>query len=250
MDYTFIRDTLRFWDTFPDERKTGEAAKKLEAEIRVAVEKMDVKTCVQFAEISRRQYAEQEATKSSVASRASALLLFVGVISTGTTVVAGSLTTVQPLFLAFVVGIGACLLYACLAVAVLAVRAQEVAMWTAPAIYADDAQSSRSLTVKDAVEHAFSYSQNKTGVRHLVAYLADAQRWARRAVILVVCLALLSVLAAATKAPAPNNPIASPGPQATASPAPLPAATAVPAPSPRASPSLASQPPSGLPVAP
>ncbi len=237
MDRKFIRDTMRFWDTFPDERKKGDAAKQFEAEIRTAVEKMDDDARVKFAEIARRQYAEQEATKASVASRASALLLFVGVISTGTTVVGASLATALPVVLVLVVVVGACLLYACLAVAFLAVRAQEVATWVAPAIYPDDAMTSRVLTVKEAVEHAVSYQQNKAGVRHLVAYLADAQRWARRAVILVVVLAMLSVLAAATK-PLPSSPAAAgPSVTSTASPAPSQQSSATPVPTPSPVPS-------------
>jgi hypothetical protein len=234
MDRKFIRDTMRFWDTFPSERKTGDAAKQLEAEIRTAVDGMGATARVTFAEIARRQYAEQEATKASVASRASALLLFVGVITTGTTVVGASIAAAHPVVLGLVVVVGGCLLYACLAVAFLAVRAQEVATWVVPAIFSKDGKTATALTAKDAVEHAVSYEQNKAGVSHLVAYLADAQRWARRAVILVVLLAILSVIAAATKPPPPSPATAAPTANPTASPAPVqqPSATPIPRPSP------------------
>ena len=248
MDRKFIRDTMRFWDTFEDERKTGDAAVQLEAEIRAAVEAMyNDEARAKFAEIAQRQYAEQEATKASITSRASALLLFVGVISTGTTVVGASLATAHPVVLVFVLGVGACLLYACLAVAFLAVRAQEVAPWVAPAIYPDDGTTTKSLIAKEAVEHAVSYQQNKAGVRNLVAYLADAQRWARRAVILVVLLAVLSVIAAATKPPPVSQGQAAPSATPTASsapsqqPSPTPIVAQTPSPTP-------SQQPSGTPV--
>lgn len=232
MDRKFIRDTMRFWDTFPDERKKGDAAKHLESQIQAAVERMDDEARVKFAEIARRQYAEQEATKASVASRASALLLYVGVIGTGTTVVAASLTTAFPAVLVAALFVGGCLLYACLAVAFLAVRAQEVTTWVAPAIYPEDGTTPRDLTVKEAVEHAVSYRQNKAGVQHLVAYLADAQRWARRAVVLVVILAAVSVAAAATKPPPSSPANAGPSAMPTALPGPSqqPSATSVAAP--------------------
>ena len=84
---------------------------------------MDDIALAKFIDIVRRQYAEQAATQSSVASRGSALLLFVGVVSTGATVVAASLATSAPLVLGLILTVGASLLYACLAVAFLAVRA-------------------------------------------------------------------------------------------------------------------------------
>lgn len=229
MDRKFILDTMRFWETFQDERVKGEAAARLEAETKTAVARMDREARIRFVEIARRQTAEQEATRTSIASRASALLLFVGVIGTGTTVVASSLATALPGVLLAVLIVGGCLLYACLAVAFLAVRAQEVATWVAPAIYPDDGTTSTDFVIKEAVEHAVSYRQNKAGVRHLVAYLADAQRWARRAVVLVVILAGVSVLAAATKPPLPSQVPALPPASRSAPPAHLvqPSASAV-----------------------
>ncbi len=217
MDRQYIIDSLRFWETFPDERKKGDDAIALEAELRAAIARMDDTALSRFTDIVRRQYAEQAATHASVASRGSALLLFVGVVSTGATVVAASLATSATLVLSLILLVGACLLYACLAVAFLAVRAQEVAMWEVPAIYPRDGPDLRALAVEEATQHALAYQQNKSGLRHLVAYLADAQRWARRAIILVVVLALLSVAAAATEPPqvAPATP-----PALTTSPAP------------------------------
>jgi hypothetical protein len=232
MDRVYIIATLRFWDAFPDERKTGEAAEQLQDELRATVEKMDMETRVVFGEIARRQYGEQEATKASVTSRASTLLFFVGVITTGTTLVATSLPGTHVAVAIAMVVVGVCLLYAGLAVAFLSVRAQEVSMWTAPEISATEARNVRVVTVADAVEHAFSYAQNEAGVRHLVAYLADAQRWARRAVILVVVLAALSVAAAATKPPsagaASSTPTAVPSPSATPTPSAIPSPSAKP----------------------
>ncbi len=222
MDRQYIIDSLRFWTTFPDETKKGEEKRAWKAELRTTIDRMDDETCRSYAEVVRRQYAEQEATRASVASRGSALLLFVGVISTGATVVAASLETSAPVVLGLALVFGACLLYACLAVAFLAVRAQEVATWEVPAIYPKDSPDARTLAVSDAVELAVAYEQNKSGLRHIVAYLADAQRWARRAIILVVILAVLSVAATATK---PAGSAAG----ATTTPAPAAAATQTPA---------------------
>jgi hypothetical protein len=204
MNRQYIVDSLCFWEALPDDRKKDDEARALETKLRGAIGRMDDDTLSHFTDIALRQYAEQAATQASVASRGSALLLFVGVVSTGATVVAGSLTTSAPLLLGVTLLVGGCLLYACLAVAFLAVRAQEVATWTVPAIYPRDATAARTVAVEEASQHAFAYEQNKAGLQHLVAYLADAQRWARRAIVLVVTLALLSVASAATK-PAPAS---------------------------------------------
>jgi hypothetical protein len=244
MNKKYVVDTLRFWDAFPDERKQGEAAVVLEAGIRASVEAMDDDARGQFVEIARRQYEEQDATRASVTSRASTLLLFVGVISTGATVVAASLQTAQPLILIAILIDGAALLYACLAVAFLAVRAQEVATWTGPAIYAKQGTSAQALKATDAVEHAVAWEQNKPGIQHLVGYLLNAQRWARRAIILVVILAVLSVAAAATKPPAPPTPGSVPA--ATAAPTQTPVATPAPTVVPTGTP-VASQAPTAAP---
>lgn len=210
-----VIDTLWFWDAFPDKRKKGEELVALEAGIRTSVEAMADDTRAKFVEIARRQYEAQDSTRTSVTSRASTLLLFVGVILTGATVVAASLKTSQPIILVGILIDGAALLYACLAVAFLAVRAQEVATWTGPAIYAKQAISCRALEATDAVEHAVAWEQNKPGLQHVVAYLLNAQQWARRAIILVVILAILSVAAAATKPPDPPAPGSVPAATAT-----------------------------------
>jgi hypothetical protein len=218
MDRQYIIDSLRFWETMPAERLKGDEAKALEAELRAAIAHMDDATLGDFREIAIRQYTEQSDTHASIASRGSALLLFVGVVSTGATLVAAAVGAAAPVVLALILGVGACLLYSCLAVAFLAVRAQEVAVWVVPAIYPKDGPDLRGLALEEATQHAFAYQQNKAGLRHLVAYLADAQRWARRAIILVVMLAVLSVAAAATKPPpastatSPTSPVPSPQP--------------------------------------
>lgn len=206
MDREYVLATLRFWEVLADERLTGDAAKTLEDDIHAKVAAMDADTRKAFGDIARRQYAEQETTRASVASRGATFMLFVGVILTGATVVGASLATTNLLVIAVILIDGFFLLYASLAVAFLAVRAQGVTMWVAPAMYPKDAPDAPAIAIKEVVENAFAYQQNKSALRNLVAYLADAQRWARRAVILVVILAALSVAAAATK-PTPATPV-------------------------------------------
>ncbi len=84
--------------------------------------------------------------------------------------------------------------------------------WEVPRVDPTDATDKRSLAVTYALEIVAAAQQNKLTLRK-VAYLADAQRWARRAVILVVVLAILSVAVAATKPPsAPSSSAVTPTP--------------------------------------
>ena len=82
-----------------------------------------------------------------------------------------------------------------------------------PRVDPTDATNKRSLAVTYALELEAATQQNKLTLRNRVAYLADAQRWARRAVILAVVLAILSVAAAATKpSSSPSSPAVTPVP--------------------------------------
>jgi hypothetical protein len=211
LDYVVAE--LRFWETLNDETLKGGEKEHWKHQLRVDLEAIDDDALASLTEISRRRYEEQEATRGSVASRGTSLLLFVGVITTGATLVGGSLESVLPVVLVATLVAGALLLYACLAVAFLAIRAQEVTMWEVPHVDPTDAVNKRSLAVTYALEIEAAAQQNKLTLRNRVAYLANAQRWARRAVILVVVLAILSVAAAATKPPsAPSSPPVTPAP--------------------------------------
>ena len=213
MNLDYVIASLWFWETLSDGTKKDDEKKAWKLQLRAELEAIDDETLAGLTEISRRRYEEQEATRGSVASRGTSLLLFVGVITTGATLVGGSLESVLPLVFVATLVAGAFLLYACLAVAFLAIRAQEVTMWEVPRVDPTDATSKRSLAVTYAVELEAATQQNKLTLRNRVAYLADAQRWARRAVILVVVLAILSVAAAATKPPStPSTPAVTPVP--------------------------------------
>lgn len=213
MNVDYIIASLRFWETLKDETKKGDEKKAWKHQLRAELEIIGDGALASLTEISRRRYEELEATRGSVSSRGTSLLLFVGVVTTGATLVGGSLESVSPLLLGATLVDGALLLYACLAVAFLAIRAQEVTTWEVPRVIPNDATDTRSLAVTYALEIVAAAQQNRSTLRNMVAYLADAQRWARRAVILVVVLAILSVAVAATKPPsAPSSSAVSPAP--------------------------------------
>lgn len=224
MNLDYVIASLRFWEALSDETKKGDEKEAWKHQLRAELEVIDDEPLASLTEISRRRYEEQEAARGSVSSRGTSLLLFVGVVTTGATLVGGSLESVSPFILAATLVVGAFLLYACLAVAFLAIRAQEVTTWEVPRVDPTDATNKRSLAVTYALEVVAATQQNKPTLGNRVAYLADAQRWARRAVILVVVLAILSVAAAATKPPStPSTPAVTPVPtlqpsQATPSP--------------------------------
>jgi hypothetical protein len=209
----YVIESLWFWETLSDETKKGDEKKAWKLQLRAELEAIDDEALAGLNEITRRRYEELEGARGSVSGRGTSLLLFVGVVSTGATLVGGSLESVSPVILGATLFDGALLLYACLAVAFLAIRAQEVTMWEVPRVDPTDATNKRSLAVTYAVELEAATQQNKLTLRNRVAYLADAQRWARRAVILVVVLAILSVAAAATKpSSTPSAPAVTPVP--------------------------------------
>lgn len=201
---------LRFWERKDDRRLEGDAATAAKAAIQADVEAVEPGALEHFLDVMRRQNADHEATRASVATRATGLLVFVGVVSTGTTIVAGSLASTWPPVWIAGIAVGALLLYSLVAVSWLAVRAQQVSVWTGPVLSPREGPTLRAFMLTEATDNAFAYRQNKTIVNNLVAYLADAQVWARTAVVLLSLLAVVAVAGAATKPAVTAQPVASP----------------------------------------
>lgn len=201
MSWSDLMALIQFWKPPDDKRLTGDDARRALNEIRSTVTGMDPAARERFGKIAEDEYADQDAVRSDVAGRASQLLLFVGIVSTGTTIVAASLSSSSPVVTGVTLVCGASLLYACLAIAWLAVQAQRVQMWSRPGIKPDDVTSGPSLEIELAARTYFHASQNKIVVADLVAHLRDAQWWARTAIFLIAVLAVLSIIGTATKRP-------------------------------------------------
>ncbi|NJD26916.1 MAG: hypothetical protein FIA92_01300 [Chloroflexi bacterium] len=235
-----VRALIQFWKPPQDRRLSGEAAERRLGEIRTQVIEMDREARGRFAEIAKEQFDEQDRIRADVAGRASQLLLFVGIVLTGTTIVAGSFSSSLLLVTALTLIVGLALLYACLAIAWLAVQAQRVRDWSRPGITPSDVTTVVGLDIENAARTYFGAAQNKLAADDLVAHLRDAQWWARTAIVLVAILAVLAVAASATKRPeenatcicAPSSSIP-PSPAASASPLIAPSPSRGPTPSPR-----------------
>lgn len=240
MNLADVGGLLQFWKPPQDRRLKGDAADRRLGEIRTQVVEMDRYARERFAEIAKEQFDEQDHIRADVAGRASQLLLFVGVVSTGTTIVAASFSSSSLRVTALTLIIGLALLYACLAIAWLAVQAQRVRDWSRPGITPSDVTSVLGLEIENTARTHFDATQNKLAVDDLVAHLRDAQWWARTAIVLVTILAVLAVAASATKRPdeestcicAPSSSFA-PSLAASASPSVAPSPSRVPTPSPR-----------------
>jgi hypothetical protein len=219
-----IGEFLQFWELLPDPK--GGLDEKAKKALRARLDGLSDKSLASYTEFLQRRYEEQQAAADSVASRGGSLFVFVGIITTGGTLLAGLATPANPLLLWLVLGFGFCLLYATFAAAFLAVRSQQVSVWAVPRLTPEDGTSKRALDLTLAVELMTAVEHNKQTQRNLVSYLRDGQGWARLVLLFVVLLAAIVVVANATK---PTAAIAS----TTASPVvsasyPSPATTLVP----------------------
>lgn len=230
---------LWFWQVLKDETKKGESKKAWKEELRTRVAAMSQESLAPYTEILRRRYEEQQVTRASVATRAGSLFIFLGILTTGATIVAGSITTTSPIVFWLIVLVGILLLGSAFAAAFLAVRSQQVESWEAPSVRPEDGFDKRALDLTYAVEVMAAGEQNRLTLSNSVAYLRDAQAWARVALLWVVLLAPLAVAAAATKPTTPGLPVAAPsvGPSVAPSLAPTLLQTSTPAPAPPSTPS-------------
>lgn len=215
---------VNFLEVLPDDTLEGGALKARKAEHHAVSAAMAEPQRRAYLEMARRWYAEQDGTKSSITSRASSLMLFVGVISTGATLVVSSVSTPVEILRWLVVAVGAALLFACVAIAFGAVRAQGVRRYTAPFLSPEAAAAAgTALDVEEAAEYAVALEQNKKILANLVAYLDYAHKWARRAVVLIALLASLALAAAVVKpAAGAASPASDAAPAAPTSPVPTP----------------------------
>lgn len=198
---TELRDFLLFWGPVPDTTKGGEAKTAWQREVRQALAERTDETLDAFAARWQARYDETESARSTVTTRANSLLLFVGVITTGAGLSAQSLASAPGTLVAGFVVLGIPLLYAAVAAAVLAVRAQLVGQWDTPRIDVADATDERAVKLKYAVEIFIAAEQNRARLRRPVGFLRDGQYYAIAGITLIALLAILSVTAAALPPP-------------------------------------------------
>ena len=191
-----VRAFLRFWELLRGPQVAGddEAAKA-----RARLEALSDQALASYIEFLQRRYEEQKSGADSVASRGGSLFVFVGIVTTGATLLAGLATPENPWLLGLILVFGFCLFYATFAASFLAIRSQQVSVWMAPTLEPEDCGSKRAMDVQLAVELMAAVDFNRETHRNLVAYLRDGQVWARMVLFLVVLLAAIVVLANATK---------------------------------------------------
>lgn len=212
---------LRFWEHLADRTKKGDARKAWKRDLRRPLEALPADVLAVVVESARRRFDAQQASRASLATRAGLLLVFAGVAGTAAMFVAATLTFVAPIALILLAVVGAGLLYAAIATAVLAVRSQPLGLWEVPRLDLEDGTDQRSLVLADTVEVLAANDQNRATLANAAAYLDEAQRWALIGIVLIALLAPLSVLATAGRsAPGGVVSLGSPEPGASHSPQP------------------------------
>lgn len=214
-------DFLMFWAPLPDATKSGDEKTAWKASLRRELAARDDATLDALASRIQARYEEIEDTRRSITTRASSLLLFVGVITTGAGLIAQALVGAAWFLVVLFVLVGILLLYSAVAVAVLAVRAQLVGNWDVPWVDLGEATSARAVRLIYAVEIIVAVEQNKRRIRTPVAFLRDGQRYALAAIAFIAVLAALAVAAAILKPADGADPGATPVPCSALALAPL-----------------------------
>ncbi|MGI8999925.1 MAG: hypothetical protein ACR2GO_09495 [Candidatus Limnocylindria bacterium] len=196
-----FRDFLVFWGPVPDATKSGEAKEAWQRDLRQVLTGRSDETLDAFAARWQARYDETESTRGTVTARANSLLLFVGVITTGAGLIGQSLAGAPGGLIIAFVAFGIPLLYAAVAAAVLAVRAQLVGQWDTPRVDVADATDERAVKLTYAVAIFVAAEQNRARLRRPVSFLRDGQYYAIAGIAGIAVLAILSVAAAAVMPP-------------------------------------------------
>lgn len=229
---------VAFWRRIKP-RQQEEASAAWQEATRAAIGRLPDEVIDILIDDWRRAYEEAEATRSSVNSRATSLLLVVGILNglaalTATTIAGAQLVLgLLYVLVAFVLGFFA------VGTAVLAIRAQQVATWSQPHVRPDEVTGPRQLRIRRAVEFYSAARLNRHVLQDVVGYLRDAQTYAFVTVALLATLTVVAAVTSVTKSlpstVAPSAPVASPvaTPTPVLSPAPTPQATPRPTSSPQ-----------------
>jgi hypothetical protein len=232
-----VWDFMRFWELLRGPK--GGLDKETTKALRARLDKLSDKSLASYTEFLQRRYEEQQAGADSVASRGGSLFVFVGILTTGATLLAGLATPENPWLFCLVLAFGFCLFYATFAAAFLAVRSQQVSVWAVPSLTPEDGTAKRALGLTLAAELMAAVEYNEQTHRNLVAYLRDGQLWARLVLFFVVVLAAIVVVANAVK---PTAAGASTTPSPVSTPASYPSAAVTLTPTGSNLPSIASRP--------
>lgn len=210
-----VRAFLAFFGRQSDRTLKGAEKIAWRQEVCGRLDSLSDDALIRFGEIWRKRYDELEANRVSASMRASSLFVFVGVLTTGATIVSGSLVRASLPLLIVIWMTAGLLVYFALGAAVLAVRSQLVTNWDIPRVDLDDTTDERTLVLTNAVEVYIAAEQNKCRLANVIGCLRDGQIYALLALFVVAILVVLSVVGSATRPPEVTSPGAnspSPGP--------------------------------------
>jgi hypothetical protein len=213
-----LRQFLRFWRRIRPAARP-EASQAWQEETKTNLERLPDEVLDSLIGDSSRAYDEVEAARGSATTRASALLVLVGVLNGLGAFTATTLAGAHPILAGAYIVVAVALGYFAVGTAFLAIRAQQVATWHKPHVPPHDIAGARHHRRLRAFEIYAASRLNRHGLSEVVGYLRDAQVYA---LITIVLLAILTVVAATTSATKTSIPAVS------ATPAPSPGADATP----------------------
>jgi hypothetical protein len=186
---------LAFLGRQPKGALEGPAKRTWKGQVRGDLARLADDDLDRFAAIWRRRYEELEDARLSASARAGSLFVFMGLIATATTFVAGSFAKSSgpppPVIVAAAIVLG----YFAVGAATLAVRSQLVGTWDIPRVSLEDATSARGIRLTNAVEVYISAEQNKHRLRNVIACLRDGQLYALISLFLLTSIVIIAVMA-------------------------------------------------------
>ena len=189
---------LQFWRVIPaqaDPEMTAAWAAKVADDVRGMPD--DVVDAV--IAIWRSAHEDTSGSLASVRGRASNLLLAVGILA-GLGAVTATASAGLPWYLATPIWISAAVVaYFALGTSVLAIRAQQVRVWSEPHVRPTDASSLRQVREKHAIDLYVADRRNRIALADVVGYLRTAQLYALTTLAGILVMALMTVATAPFK---------------------------------------------------
>lgn len=193
-----ILQFLQFWRVIPaqaDPEMTASWADKVADEVRG----MPDDVVEAMIGIWRSAHEDTAGSLASVRGRASNLLLAVGILA-GLGAVTATASAGLPWYLAAPIWISAAVVaYFALGTSVLAIRAQQVRVWSEPHVRPADASSLREVRERHAIDLYVADRRNRIALADVVGYLRSAQLYALTTLAGILVMALMTVAAAPFK---------------------------------------------------
>lgn len=214
-----IAQFLQFWKEIPPQ-DAGELTPEWAANVADQIRQMPDDVIEALTEVWTAAEAQAEASLASVRSRASNLLLAVGILS-GLGAVTATASGGLPWPLALPIWVSSALVaFFALGTSWLAIRAQQVRSWSEPHLPPAEGSSLRNVLESRAADVYIADRRNRLALADVVGYLRSAQAYA------LLALASLLLMALATVATAPFRPSSEASSPASVAPRASPAASA------------------------